>query len=108
MKTTYDFAHILANNLRVLRKRRNLSQLDLALKANLSQTFVNNIENEKKQVSLSTLGALCDALDVFPFQLFMTENVPGFETGYEALMDKQNLVTEISELLSRYQNKEDS
>jgi transcriptional regulator with XRE-family HTH domain len=105
MNKPYDFAHILGNNVRILRKRRKLSQLDLALKADLSQTFINNIENEKKGVSLESLSNLCEALEIYPYQLFLTDDVPGLEAGYTAIQEKQNLLFDITEVLSKYQRE---
>jgi transcriptional regulator with XRE-family HTH domain len=55
-----------------LRKQNNLSQLELAEKADLSLTFINNIENGKKWVSPETLSILCAVLNAYPFEFFVT------------------------------------
>ena len=45
-KTAID-TKVIANNLRLLREKNNLSQLDLAKKINTSQSALCNYENEK-------------------------------------------------------------
>ncbi len=60
----------LAQRLREERESRNISQLDLALKANLSQNIVAMIETNRRVPNLSTIFKLCDALDINPAVLF--------------------------------------
>ncbi len=52
--------------LRELREERGLSQSQLALDSGLDQTFVSLLERGRRQPSLITMFALCDALDVAP------------------------------------------
>lgn len=52
--------------LKELREERGLSQSQLALDSGLDQTFVSLLERGRRQPSLVTLFALCDALDVEP------------------------------------------
>lgn len=54
------------------RKLKGLSQIDLAEKANISRTHISNIEapNGKTSVSLRTLIAIADALDISLYELF--------------------------------------
>ncbi|MDD3339894.1 MAG: helix-turn-helix transcriptional regulator [Lachnospiraceae bacterium] len=54
------------------RKLKGLSQIDLAEKANISRTHISNIEapNGKTSVSLRTLFAIADALDISLYELF--------------------------------------
>lgn len=108
MNKNYDLEHILGNNLRLLRNQRNLSQLDLALKAGRSQTFINNIENGKKWVSPKTLSILCRELEVYPYQFFLTDDIPGIEAGYNAMQEKEKLMLDMYDLLSKYKKEEES
>ena len=46
-----------------LRRERNLTQEELAEKANISTSFVGHIERAEKQCSVETLASLCRALN---------------------------------------------
>lgn len=63
-----------------LRKKRQLLQKDLALKANISSPHLSLIEKDKTDVNLKTLSAIADALEVpLPVLFFFTisdEDVP--------------------------------
>ena len=52
--------------LRALREERGLSQAQLALESEVDQTFVSLLERGRRQPTLMTLFALCDALRVEP------------------------------------------
>ena len=52
--------------LKDLREERGLSQAQLALDRGLDQTFVSLLERGRRQPSLISVFALCDALDVEP------------------------------------------
>jgi len=68
----YGIRTILAANVQRLRKASDLSQLDLSKLTKLTHNFINDIENEKKGISLETIGKLSKALKVEPYQLFLT------------------------------------
>jgi transcriptional regulator with XRE-family HTH domain len=53
--------------LRELREERGLSQSELALESDLDQTFVSLLERGRRQPSLLSLFALCEALDIEPY-----------------------------------------
>lgn len=52
--------------LKELREERGISQAQLALESELDQTFVSLLERGRRQPTLATLFALCDALRVEP------------------------------------------
>jgi transcriptional regulator with XRE-family HTH domain len=52
--------------LKELREERGLSQSQLALESELDQTFVSLLERGRRQPTLITLFALCDALKIEP------------------------------------------
>lgn len=56
--------------IRALRKERNLSQEELAAKANLHRTYIGMIERAEKNITLSNIGKLASALKVPIKQLF--------------------------------------
>ena len=55
---------ILAENLKLLRSRRGLSQEELAAAAGIDRTYVSSLEREQYSVSIDTLERLSEALGV--------------------------------------------
>ena len=67
-------------NLKKIREEKNISQLELAHRAGISQNMVTYIETGKRSPTLQTLIKLCVALEVSPSKLFTeekTEKKPG-------------------------------
>ncbi|WP_043923487.1 helix-turn-helix domain-containing protein [Leadbettera azotonutricia] len=58
--------------IRGVRTRKGVSQLELSLKAHLSQSFLASIETGKKQPSVLTLIKIAQALNVSP-RIFFPE-----------------------------------
>ena len=63
----------LSTNLAYYRKKRNLSQKQLADLADTTTEYISKIESKSrlKQPSLEWLFVICDALEIQPYQLFM-------------------------------------
>ena len=70
----YYIHQLISKNLRRFRESKKISQLDLALKADLTHNFINDIENCKKWVSAKTLAKLSRVLEIEPFQFFLPNN----------------------------------
>ena len=60
---------ILSRNIRLYRRIRDISQLDLAEKVDVSVNFICNVENGERWMSAPTLARLAAALGVEPFEL---------------------------------------
>jgi len=75
-----DILHLISSNIKRIRSRRNVSQLNLALSTGLTHNFINDIENCKKGISVKTLAKLSNALHVDPYQFFLSEDMPNNET----------------------------
>jgi transcriptional regulator with XRE-family HTH domain len=60
---------ILAGNIIRLREARDWSQEELADQAGLHRTYVGSVERCERNVTLSTLEAFADALDVTVIEL---------------------------------------
>ena len=58
-------------NIKRLRLQKNLSQETLAEKADISPSFLSDIENGKKWGSFETLVSLANALEVEPYELLL-------------------------------------
>jgi transcriptional regulator with XRE-family HTH domain len=67
---TQEIKDILANNLKHFRIQRQFSQAQLAEKANISVTFLSNIERGKMFPKVETLSRLTESLDVEVYELF--------------------------------------
>jgi transcriptional regulator with XRE-family HTH domain len=70
-----DIRLLVSKNLRRLRDIQHISQFNLAIKADLTHNFINDIENGKKGVSCRSLAKLSSALGVEPYQFFLPESV---------------------------------
>ena len=58
------------NRIKLVRINKGISQMELSLRSNLSQSFIANIEKGKKQPSVLTLIRIADALEVNPKDFF--------------------------------------
>jgi len=77
IKIDQDYIYrLISNNLKRLRARKNISQMNLALDAGLTHNFINDIENCKKGISAKTLAKLSVALEVEPYCFFMPDFLP--------------------------------
>jgi transcriptional regulator with XRE-family HTH domain len=68
-----ELRHALGKNLKLYRSLRRLSQADLAEKADISLTFLSDIERGNKWPYPDTLANLAKALDVPVSMLFRLE-----------------------------------
>jgi transcriptional regulator with XRE-family HTH domain len=71
-----ELKDVLGKNLKFFRFHRHLSQADLAEKANISITFLSNIERGNNFPLAGTLCGLAKALNVEVFELFKGDVVP--------------------------------
>lgn len=63
----------LGERLRVLRRRNNLTQADLAAAAGMHRTFLTEVETARHSITLDRLHALADALGVTIHQLLPSD-----------------------------------
>jgi transcriptional regulator with XRE-family HTH domain len=59
----------LGENLRKLRLKKNMSQVDLATALNVDRAYISNIENGRMNPTLSTLEKIAGALGVSTSEL---------------------------------------
>jgi transcriptional regulator with XRE-family HTH domain len=71
--TELELRKILSLNIKRYRHTRNLSQVDLAEKLDISVNFLSNIENGNKWISPQTLVKFASALKIEPYELFKPE-----------------------------------
>ncbi|MES9904693.1 MAG: helix-turn-helix transcriptional regulator [Sedimenticola sp.] len=61
----------LAENLKRLRKARQMSQREVAERAGLSKSFVSGVERTAVNISLDNIGALAKVFGVQPYVLLI-------------------------------------
>jgi transcriptional regulator with XRE-family HTH domain len=64
-----DLRDVFATNLRRLRHAKGLAQDDLAYEAEVSRSYLSQLEKGVFYASLKIVGKLADALDVEPAEL---------------------------------------
>jgi transcriptional regulator with XRE-family HTH domain len=74
--TGQELRGILGKGIRFYRQQRQLSQATLAEKANISITFLSNIERGIKYPTSDTLSAISNGLGVEVFELFRYDYSP--------------------------------
>jgi transcriptional regulator with XRE-family HTH domain len=72
-----DLREVFATNLRRLRNAKGLSQDDLAYEAEVSRSYLSQIEKGVFFASLKIVGKLAVALDVEPAELLKLPPKPG-------------------------------
>jgi transcriptional regulator with XRE-family HTH domain len=71
-----EIKDLFGRNVKYFRFHRRLSQAALAEKADISVTFLSNIERGKMFPKVETLSRLTKSLDVEVFELFRTDLIP--------------------------------
>ncbi len=64
-----DLVQVLGRNVRAARKRRGLSQEQLALEADMKRSYVSDLERGTRNPTVAALGRLAAALGVEPGSL---------------------------------------
>ncbi|MBP3741510.1 MAG: helix-turn-helix transcriptional regulator [Treponema sp.] len=68
--TNEEMQEYVISSIRRIRKTKKMSQLDLSVHANMSQSFLANIETGKKEPSVMTIIRIAQAMDVNPREFF--------------------------------------
>ena len=74
--TGQDLRENLGKAIKFYRKQRQLTQAELAEKANISITFLSKIERGIKFPTSDSLSGLANGLDVEIYQLFRNDDTP--------------------------------
>lgn len=68
-----DLREIFAKNLRKLRNAKGLSQDDLAYDAEISRSYLSQLEKGKYYASLKIIGRIAEILEIDPIELLRRE-----------------------------------
>ncbi|MEG2507721.1 MAG: helix-turn-helix transcriptional regulator, partial [Longicatena sp.] len=61
---TKEYFEMVGKNVRKYRRLKKISQIKLAQLCELQQSFISDIENGKRNITLSILKKLSDSLDI--------------------------------------------
>jgi transcriptional regulator with XRE-family HTH domain len=68
-----DIKSLVASRIRELRESQNLTQEQLAWKADVDRTYMNHVENGRRNISIETLDKIVQGLEVSLPDFFSTE-----------------------------------
>lgn len=88
----------IAENLRKIRKSKKMTQLDLAIKCDMSEAMIKNIELNRSWPSEKTLAQITNALEIDVYRLFLPLTID-FEKENEI---KLSVKGEITKSLRKY------
>ena len=96
-----DIHKRLAENLRKIRKNKKLTQFELAIKCDLSEAMIKNIELNRSWPSEKTLSQITKALDIDIYKLFLPV-AADLEQKKEIKMSiKEEIIKEIRRYIDR-------
>jgi transcriptional regulator with XRE-family HTH domain len=90
-----EIKDILGRNIKYFRFHKQISQAALAEKANISVTFLSNIERGKMFPKVETLSRITESLEVAVHELFRTDLVPE---------DNKEMISRLSEDITKNVN----
>lgn len=89
----------LAANVKALRARYGWSQAELAERADLSVSYIGEIEGAAKWPAAEKIDGLARAFHIRPYQLFLD---PQDAEAFRAWLEKRDTVQEFSEKVLEY------
>ena len=69
-----DVVALFGRNVRRWRKKRGMSQEDLALEAGMKRSYLSDLERGTRNPTVRALGRLAAALSVEPWQLLQSQD----------------------------------
>lgn len=89
----------IGNNIKKIRKERELSQIDLADKVGISRTYMSDIERGAKNASMKTIVNIANVLDVDISKIMGDTTTVGKKEHIESL---QNQLVQLPEKKYRF------
>ncbi|HDR6819594.1 helix-turn-helix domain-containing protein [Bacillus thuringiensis] len=74
-----NFLKLVGENIRILRKKRGLTQEELAERINLQQAYIGGIERGERNISMLTLQKIAVGLEIPPDKIFNFSNINSLE-----------------------------
>ncbi|MGA4497893.1 helix-turn-helix domain-containing protein [Bacillus bombysepticus] len=70
-----DFLKLVGENIRFLRKKRGLTQEELAERINLQQAYIGGVERGERNISMLTLQKIAAGLEISPDKILNLGNI---------------------------------
>ena len=107
---TENLRKTLSNNIRIFRKELHLTQEQLAENAEISFSYLADIEHCKTWISDKTLMKLAKALHKQPFELLITQKTEGDKLDIHLISDiiceeKKELIKTVSDICDKTAQK---
>ncbi|MCB0414727.1 MAG: helix-turn-helix transcriptional regulator [Bdellovibrionales bacterium] len=84
------------SNIREIRLEKQISQAELAQKANISSTTLNEIESRQhRDIRLSTLDAIAEVLDISIVELFIETDIKLSKSDRDQLLKASETLQKI-------------
>lgn len=74
-----DLQDIFISNLKIIRKRKHITQEKLAEFCNTDTAYIGQIETKKRFPSVTFIEKIADALEIEPYRLFKDESAKNEE-----------------------------
>ena len=89
-----ELQEIFSSNLKNARARANLSQINLAVKANLSVSYICDLESGRRWGTPETFAKLSSALNINPFELLLPRPLSSDEDN---IANRRELLAHLSD-----------
>lgn len=73
-KINNDIKQLIGKKIRKIRVERKMSQMDIAVKAQLHRTYISEIENGKRNIAIESVESIAYALNVPIRDLFIFDD----------------------------------
>ncbi|MFB5561275.1 helix-turn-helix domain-containing protein [Bacillus cereus] len=74
-----DFLKLVGENIRFLRKKRGLTQEELAERINLQQAYIGGVERGERNISMLTLQKIALGLEISPDKILNFGNIKSLD-----------------------------
>ena len=100
----------IGNKIKTFRKANKLTQVELAKKANISRSYLADVENDRYNPSLETLKSLANALEV-PVNKFFNEESNSIEASIDKNIelnknDEKDISKDLEDIMNKLTNEE--
>ncbi|WP_027631928.1 helix-turn-helix domain-containing protein [Clostridium hydrogeniformans] len=101
----------IGSKIKIIRKENKLTQVELAKKANISRSYLADIENNRYNPSLETLKSLANALGISVNKFFNEENEATETSVNKDILlnkkDEKDIAKDLDNIMDKLTNQED-
>lgn len=89
MKTKHYLQRYIAQKVKYLRKKQNMSQEELSERADLGLKYINQLENQNVNLTIHSLEKVIDALEMTPEEFFNFDSLESTSDKTDSLSLKR-------------------